>query len=153
MKKSPEKVHTLYEVPPPVSKEWTRKKLVFYGVMIPAMVAIPVFLEFADIEAIYNEKAWLVTQMLSTIDLLFFMCACYYYPFMKKLVTKIDYDVKEDKLHVHQKFGSEFLGQKVTEYGPKELEKVSKRNKLNPTIGYRSLKKGENHKGLSTEHQ
>ena len=70
---------------------------------------------------------------------------------MKKLVTKIDYDIEADKLKIEQKFGSEFLGRKETEYDPKELEKT-KGTKLNPTVGYRSLKKGENHKGFSTEH-
>ena len=35
---------------------------------------------------------------------------------------------------------------------PKELEKT-KGSKFNPTVGYRSLKKGENHKGFSTEHR
>ena len=116
------------------------------------MVAIPMFLELCDIEAIYQDRASLVTQLLSGIDMLFFVYACYYYPFMKKLVTKIEFNSQEDKINVHQKFGTEFLGEKVSEYKPKELEKT-KGSSFNPTVGYRSLRKGENHKGFSTEHR
>ena len=88
-------------MPQQVSSEWSRKKFVFFGVMVPAMVGIPLFLELCDIEAIYEDRASLVTQLLSGIDMLFFVYACYYYPFMKKLVTRIDYNIEEDKINVH----------------------------------------------------
>jgi hypothetical protein len=150
MKKSGETKHTLFEVPSTIKNQWVRKKLMLYTVNVPAMLGIPAFMEFADIGAIYAERADTVMAVLSVVDLGFVGISYMTYTFLQKLVTKIEYNHETDKVMLRQEFGSEFLGAKEFEYSPKELEKYQAKT-FNKSIGYRSIKKGENHKRFGTE--
>ena len=150
LKASGEAEYTLYEVPDSLKNAWKRKKMMLYCVNVPAMIGIPCFIEFADLEARYAEKAELIMALLSSVDLIFFFKSYFIYTFMQKLVTKITYNVETDKVTVKQDFGSEFLNTVNAEYNPKELEKYDKKT-ITGRVGYRSIKKGENHKRLGTE--
>ena len=114
------------------------------------MIGIPAFMEFADIASIYAERADTIMALLSVIDLVFVVKSYMLYTFLQKLVTKVEYNHETEKLMFRQEFGSEFLGAKEFEYSPKELEKYQAKT-FNKTIGYRSIKKGENHKRFGTE--
>jgi hypothetical protein len=98
---------------------WRRKKLTIYFVNVPTMIAIPAFIEFADLETMYAERAETVMLTLSCIDLIFFVKSYFLYMFLQKLVTKITYDHTNDKLIFRQEFGSELLNVKESEYEPK----------------------------------
>lgn len=71
MKESGETNHTLFEMPAAVNAFWKRRRLFLYCVNFPAMVAIPLFLELADLQAIYAERADFIMTMLSSIDMAF----------------------------------------------------------------------------------
>jgi len=129
---------------------WRRKKLTLYCLNLPAMISIPAFIEFADLETIYAERAETVMLALSCIDMVFFVKSYILYQFLQKLVTKITYDSESDKLIFRQEFGSELLNVKETEYEPKEIEKYRAKT-FNKSVGYRSIKKGEHHRRLATE--
>jgi len=98
---SGEKNHTIYTVSDSKLREWTRKKLLLYGVNLPAMIAIPAFIEFGDLEAIYDDRAETVMMVLSGIDLFFFAKSYMLYTFLQKLVTHISYNPETNKLTVH----------------------------------------------------
>lgn len=74
---------------------------------------------------------------------------------MQKLVCEVKYDSVEDKIKITQPHGSMFLGNLESEYTPKELEKKMKmsgvKTSFNKSLGYRSIKKGENLREFGTE--
>ena len=150
MKKSGETKHTLFEIPVGIKNQWMRKKLTFYGINVPAMIGIPCFMEFADIEGIYAERADLVMGVLSMVDLIFVIKSYILYQFLQKLVTKVEYNHETEKITFRQEFGNEFLNAKESEYTPKEIEKYQAKT-FNKTIGYRSIKKGDNLRPFATE--
>jgi hypothetical protein len=67
------KSSTIYEIPEKVVASWRRKKLTIYCVNLPAMIGIPAFIELADLETMYAERAETVMMTLSCIDLVFFV--------------------------------------------------------------------------------
>ena len=67
---------------------------------LPSMVGIPLFLEFADLDAIYGEKATLIMNLLSGVDLTIFGLSIMLYTYMKSLVTRIEYNSETDEVIV-----------------------------------------------------
>ena len=66
------------------------------------MIGIPLFIELADLEAMYAERAELITGLLSCIDLIFCVKSYLLYSVLQKYVTRITYDSAEDELTFEQ---------------------------------------------------
>ena len=77
----------MFQMPEKMIKSWRRKKFTLYFVNIPTMIAIPAFIEFADLETMYAERAETVMLTLSCIDMIFFVKSFFLYKFLQKLVT------------------------------------------------------------------
>lgn len=136
---------------------WSRKRRTLFFVNVPAMIAIPAFLEFADFQAKYGDKADLVMGLFTCIDIVFLVKSYMLYHFMQKLVSEVKYDSVEDKIVITQPHGSSFLGNLESEHSPKDLEKklktAGRKTSFNRSLGYRCIKKGENLREFGTEFQ
>ena len=82
MKKSDDVTHTLFEIPESIRSQWARKKMTLYYINLPAMIGIPLFIEFADLEAMYAERAETVMALLSAVDMIFFVKSYMVYTFL-----------------------------------------------------------------------
>lgn len=141
------------EMPDDVKRTWRAKWLRLYGVYVPTMIAIPCMLEFADMTALFAHKADKVTMLLTAVDCYTVGMSFMLYFFLKKMVSRVEYDTETQKVMVRQEFGSEYLTVKESEYGPKELEKYVGKARYNKTIGYRSIRKGDYHMKFGTENE
>ena len=56
--------------------------MTLYCVNLPAMIGIPFFIEFADLEAMYADRAETVMALLSAVDLIFFVKSYMVYTFL-----------------------------------------------------------------------
>ena len=69
MEKTGETEHVLFGIPDKMQSAWKRKRSVLYFVNVPAMIAIPAFLELADLSTKYGDKADLVMGLFTCIDI------------------------------------------------------------------------------------
>ena len=100
IKKSGKSKQVLMEMPDDVKKTWRAKWIRLYGVYVPTMVAIPCVMEFADMTALFAEKADRVVMVLTLIDCYTVGMSFMLYSFLKKLVTRVEYDTETQKVLV-----------------------------------------------------
>ena len=114
------------------------------------MVGIPLLLEFGDMQALFGLKADKMVMILTGVDIYTVGMSFMLYMYLRKLVSKIEYDCETGKVTVRQEHGSEFLRPKEFELDVKEIEKFQGKT-FNKTVGYRSIKKGDYHMRFGTE--
>ena len=90
------------------------------------MFGIPAYLELADLNAKFGEKAELMSQLLTVTDIMIFGFSYCIYAYMQRYVSKINYNAETDTLKIIQPFGTEFLNHLETEYKPKDIEKYKR---------------------------
>mmetsp|Transcript_23198 Transcript_23198/g.30965 ORF Transcript_23198/g.30965 Transcript_23198/m.30965 type:complete len:195 (+) Transcript_23198:754-1338(+) len=150
MQKSGHAKHTLFEMPDAQKRVWRGRILRLYAIYMPFMVGTPLLLEFGDLEALFAEKAEKMVMILTCADVYTVGMSFMFYMYMRKLVSKIEYNHETDIVTIRREYGSEFLTPKEHELSAKEIEKYKSKT-FNKTIGYRSIKKGDFHIKFGTE--
>ena len=85
-------------MPDDMKRTWCAKWYRLYGVYVPTMIAIPCVLEFADMTALFAHKAEKVVTLLTIIDCYTVGMSFMLYSFLKKLVSRIEYDTETQKV-------------------------------------------------------
>lgn len=89
------------EMPDQVRRTWRAKWLRLHAIYVPIMVGIPTLLEFGDTTALFAHKAEKVVTLLTITDVYVFGLAIMMYTYLRKLVSRVEYDIEQDKVILH----------------------------------------------------